>query len=173
MECEKEVLEILDVLFNSGLIKGRKVFEDDIKHIISHKKDSKCSETEILEMTRRYLRILGISLIKGSYFKEKPIKVFDDGSYIVETIYGVEYDIMNEDSLIGRLIFYENQVIVEFEREKREYKINRNFAIKALKDNLNKCTDLKDFLASFMKFMEDNNDDKVLQWLKNFLSTKS
>ncbi|BFH73833.1 hypothetical protein SJAV_17770 [Sulfurisphaera javensis] len=173
MECEKEVLEILDILFNSGLIRGRKVFEDDIKHLISHNKGNKCSENEVLELTRRYLRILGITVIKGSYFKEKPVKVFDDGSYISETIYGVEYDILNEDSLIGRIVFYEDRTMIEFERERREYKINKTFAIKALKDYLNRCSDLKDFIVSYMKFLEDNNDEKVLQWLKNFLSTKS
>ncbi|MBB5254745.1 hypothetical protein [Sulfurisphaera ohwakuensis] len=173
MECEKDVLEILDILFNSGLIRGRKVFEDDIKHLISHKKDSKCSENEILELTRRYLRVLGISVIKGSYFKEKPIKVFDDGSYVVETIYGVEYDILNDDSLIGRIIFYEDRTVLDFEREKKEYKINKATAIRVLKEYLNKYSYLNDFIANYIKFMEDNNDDKILQWLKNFLSTKS
>jgi len=171
MECEKEVLEILDILFNSGLIRGRKVFEDEILHLITHSEH--CSKEELLDLVRRYLKVLGISVVKGSYYREKPIKVFDDGSYVVEAIYGVEYDIMSNESLIGRMIFYENRVIVDFGGEEREYKMNKNFAIRALKDHLDKYSNLKDFILNYLKFLEENNDEKVIQWLKNFLSSKS
>ena len=171
MECEKEVLEILDILFNSGLIRGRKVFEDDILHLVTH--SNNCSKKDLLDLTRRYLQILGISVIKGSYYKEKPIKVFDDGSYIVEAIYGVEYDIMTNDSLIGRMIFYEDRVILDFGKGEKEYKINKGFAIRTLKEYLDKYSNIKEFVLNYIKFLEENNDDKVIQWLKDFLSTKS
>ena len=171
MDCEKEVLEILDILFNSGLIRGKKVFEDDILHLIAHSK--KCNEKDLLDLTKRYLQVLGISVIKGSYYKERPIKVFDDGSYVVEAVYGVEYDLMSNDGLIGRMIFYEDRVILDFGKGEKEYKLNKSFAIRTLRDYLNKYSDINDFISYYMKFLEDNNDDKVLQWLKNFLSTKS
>ena len=170
MECEKEALEILDILFNSGLIRGRKVFEDDILHLITH--SEYCSKEELLDLVKRYLQVLGISVIKGSYYKEKPIKVFDDGSYVVEAIYGVEYDIMNNDSLIGRMIFYEDRVILEFGKEEKEYKMSKGFAIRALKDHLDKYSTLKEFILNYLKFLEENNDERVIQWLKNFLSSK-
>ena len=171
MDCEKEVLEILDILFNSGLIRGRKVFEDDILHLVAHSKN--CSKKELLDLTRRYLQFLGISVIKGGYYNERPIKVFDDGSYVVEAIYGVEYDIMTDESLIGRIIFYEDRVTLDFGKGEKEYKMNKNFAIRAFKDYLEKYSNVKDFISNYVKFLEDNNDDKVIQWLKNFLSTKS
>lgn len=170
MECEKEVLEVLDVLFNSGLIRGRKVFEDDILHLLSHSKY--CKEKDALELIKRYLQLLGISVIKGSYYKEKPIKVFEDGSYIIEAVYGIEYDVLNNDSLLGRLIFYEDRVILNFDKSEKEYRINRNYAIRTLKEYLDKYSDIKEFLFRYIEFLEDNNDDKVLKWLKDFLSTK-
>lgn len=172
MECEKDVLEILDILFNSGLIRGKRVFEDDIKHLISHKK-SNCSDEDILNLTKMYLKTLGIIVVKGNYENEKTIKLFDDGSYIVETVYGVEYDILNNDEIIGRIIFYEDRVIIEIDKEEKEYKMNRTFAIKALKDFISRYNNLKDFLVSYTRYLEENNDERTIQWLKDFLSSKS
>ncbi|MCC5447001.1 hypothetical protein DDW03_001120, partial [Candidatus Nanobsidianus stetteri] len=96
MDCEKEALKILDILFNSNLIHGRIVYEDEIKHLISHEK-TLCSEKDIMNVLKIYLRSLGIVLLKGSFKNDNQvIKVFEDGSMLSEGIYSVEYDILNE-----------------------------------------------------------------------------
>ncbi|MFP3200773.1 MAG: hypothetical protein RXR43_00705 [Sulfolobus sp.] len=174
MDCEKEALKILDILFNSNLIHGRIVYEDEIKHLIFHEK-TLCSERDIMNVLKIYLRSLGIVLLKGSFKNDNQvIKVFEDGSMLSEGIYSVEYDILNEGGwLEARIILYNDRVIIKFSDKSVEYKINKASVIKAIKDFAMSSSTKDDFMKKFISFLNDNNDETTIQWLKDFLSHKN
>jgi len=174
MECEKEALTVLDILFNSNLIKGKVVFEDDIRHLIKHEKFI-CKEEEIVKTLKIYLRPLGIIIIKGSFDNyRKILKNFDDGSKLIEGVYGVEYDLVDENELLYlRIILYNDSVILLREKEEKKYKIAKVTAIRAIKDISERTRTKEDFTNIFVDFLENNNDDKTIEWLKDFLIHKS
>ncbi|BCU71070.1 hypothetical protein [Stygiolobus caldivivus] len=174
MECEKEALSILDILFNSNLIRGRVVFEDDIKHLMQHEKFI-CSENDIIKVLKIYLRPLGIIIVKGSYDNyRKVIKTFEDGGRLVEGVYGVEYDLIDENELLDlRIILYNDSVIIHKNEEERKYKLTKVSAIRVLKEISEKSRTKNEFINSLLNFLENNNDDKTIEWLKDFLVHKA
>lgn len=173
MECEKDALNILDILFNSNLIKGKIVFEDDVRHLIQHQK-TVCSEEEIIKALKIYLRALGILLIKGKYEGEKVLKNFEDGSRLVEGVYGVEYDLIDENDLLDlRIIVYNNSVIVQKGNDEKKYKIAKITVLRTLKELSEKTKTKDEFTTSLINYLENNNDEKTIEWLKDFLVHKS
>ncbi|AHC52516.1 hypothetical protein SUSAZ_05840 [Sulfolobus acidocaldarius SUSAZ] len=170
MNCDKEALRIIDIIFNSNLIYGKVVYEDELKRLIGNEKKLLCSERELIQAVKVYLRSLGIVVIKGGNYSGKKLKVFDDGTFLSEEIYGVEYDIIDERGYINdRIVLYNDRTVVKVGENEMEYKINKNEVIKTLISLATQSSTRDEFITKLLKFLNDNNDVRTIQWLKDFI----
>jgi hypothetical protein len=79
-------------------------------------------------------------------------------------------------STIARIIVTEKiTTIITFNGRKSltySFKISRDASMRGIRDSLKKSSSFISFLDNYIRFLKDNNDDAVINWLREFIKEK-
>ncbi|BFH72374.1 hypothetical protein SJAV_03180 [Sulfurisphaera javensis] len=134
-------------------------------------------EKEIKDLKdRKRLEELGYKIIKEKS-DENIIKIFDEDKTVLlcdrnETIFRVKLlnstlcRIMITDKLTSIIIFSTKRI------RTFSFKIQRSTSIKGLRETYSRSNSYLDFIEKYINFLKENNDEKVIEWLKYFMKEK-
>lgn len=125
---------------------------------------------------RQELENLGYKIVKQK-MNENQIKIFEDDKTVLtcnkeETVFRVLLlnstiiRIMVTDKLTSVIIFLGRRV------RTYSYVIGRKASLRGLRESYTKAKSFQEFLDYYIKYLNENNDERTVEWLKQFLNKK-
>ncbi|BFI76616.1 hypothetical protein YN1HA_27140 [Sulfurisphaera ohwakuensis] len=128
------------------------------------------------EKERRKLEEEGYKIVKVKQ-NENIIKIFEED----KTIFSCDKDeiifrVSLFNSTLCRIIVTDKITTVVVFSSKRvqtfTFRIQRDTSLRGLRKNYFKAKSYQDFVTSYIQFLKENNDDIVIEWLKEFIKNK-
>ncbi|QIW24778.1 hypothetical protein EWF20_12015 [Sulfolobus sp. S-194] len=128
------------------------------------------------EKEKKKLEEEGYKVVKVKQ-NQNIIKVFEED----KTIFSCDKDeiifrVSLFNSTLCRIIITEKITTVVIFSSKRvqtfTFRIQRDTSLRGLRKNYIKAKSYQEFATSYIQFLKENNDDTVIEWLKEFMKKK-
>jgi hypothetical protein len=128
------------------------------------------------ELIRRKLEEEGYVIVKKKS-NQNVLKTFEeDKTTLVCDKEEIIFRVLLLSSTIARIIVTEKiTTIITFNGRKSltySFKISRDASMRGIRDSLKKSSSFIGFLDNYIRFLKDNNDDAVINWLREFIKEK-
>jgi hypothetical protein len=128
------------------------------------------------ELIRRKLEEEGYVIVKKKS-NQNVLKTFEeDKTTLVCDKEEIIFRVLLLSSTIARIIVTEKiTTIITFNGRKSltySFKISRDASMRGIRDSLKKSSSFISFLDNYIQFLKDNNDDAVINWLREFIKEK-
>ncbi|MDT7876082.1 MAG: hypothetical protein RQ872_05130 [Sulfolobaceae archaeon] len=128
------------------------------------------------ELIRRKLEEEGYVIVKKKS-NQNVLKTFEeDKTTLVCDKEEIIFRVLLLSSTIARIIVTEKiTTIITFNGRKSltySFKISRDASMRGIRDSLKKSSSFISFLDNYIRFLKDNNDDAVINWLREFIKEK-
>lgn len=128
------------------------------------------------ELIRRKLEEEGYVIVKKKS-NQNVLKTFEeDKTTLVCDKEEIIFRVLLLSSTIARIIVTEKiTTIITFNGRKSltySFKISRDASMRGIRDSLKKSSSFISFLDNYIRFLKDNNDDAVINWLRGFIKEK-
>lgn len=128
------------------------------------------------ELIRRKLEEEGYVIVNKKS-NQNVLKTFEeDKTTLVCDKEEIIFRVLLLSSTIARIIVTEKiTTIITFNGRKSltySFKISRDASMRGIRDSLKKSSSFISFLDNYIRFLKDNNDDAVINWLREFIKEK-
>ncbi|MFP3260822.1 MAG: hypothetical protein RXQ22_08075 [Sulfolobus sp.] len=128
------------------------------------------------ELIRRKLEEEGYVIVKKKS-NQNVLKTFEeDKTTLVCDKEEIIFRVLLLSSTIARIIVTEKiTTIITFNGRRSltySFKISRDASMRGIRDSLKKSSSFISFLDNYIRFLKDNNDDAVINWLRGFIKEK-